>query len=285
MHTPVLLQQAIENLNIKKDGLYIDATFGEGGYSKEILRRGGKVLGIDLDKEQLDRHSGERSDSRIVVLNNDSGQAGMTLKLIQGNFVDIERIAKENDFFPVDGVVFDLGLSMKQIEESGRGFSYNRLDESLDMRLSSDSKLTAKDLIRELREEELYEVFAKNSEEIKSKEIAYEVKKRKRMEAVFDLIGAIDKALGFKSNSTYARIFQALRIEVNKELENLKKGLIGAISILKKNRRIVIVSFHSLEDRIVKNFVRENKLRFLKKKPIRGMRSFERSAKLRTIIK
>ncbi|MFH0979798.1 MAG: 16S rRNA (cytosine(1402)-N(4))-methyltransferase RsmH [Candidatus Roizmanbacteria bacterium] len=270
MHTPVLLQQAIENLNVTLGGRYIDATFGEGGYSQEIIRKGGKVLAIDLDESQL-------KSWRVGELTG--------LKLVQGNFVDIERIAKENNFFPVDGVVFDLGLSMKQIEESGRGFSYNRPDEPLDMRLSLDNELTVRDLIKRSSEEELYNIFAKNSEEIKSREIANEVKKRKRMETVSDLIEAIDKALGFKSNSTYARIFQALRIETNKELENLKKGLSRAVSILKKNGRIVIVSFHSLEDRIVKNFVKEKKFKFLLKKPIRGLRSYERSAKLRTIIK
>jgi len=269
MHTPVLLQQAIENLNVRLGSLYIDATFGEGGYSSEILKKGGRVLAIDWDIDQLKNYGLRITD----------------LKLIQGNFSEIEKIAKENDFFPIDGVVFDLGLSMKQIEESGRGFSYNRPDEPLDMRLSLDNKLTAKDLIKELSEEELYEVFAKNSEEIKSKEIAYEVKKRKKMETVSDLICVIDKALGFKSNQTYARIFQALRIELNDEFENLKKGLKGAVDILKKDGRVVVVSFHSFEDRIVKNFVKEKKLKFLFKKPIRGFRSFERSAKLRTIIK
>src|SRR3989344_4026320 len=137
-------------------------------------------------------------------------------------------------------------------------------------------------MIKKQNENELYEIFAKNSEELKSREIAREVKRRKRIEIVYDLTSAIDRVLGFKSNSTYARIFQALRISVNDELENLKKGLEGAVRVIKKEGRIVVVSFHSLEDRIVKNFVRNTDLRFLKKKPIRGIRLFERSAKLRT---
>ena len=268
MHTPVLLQKAIENLNVSTGGKYIDATFGEGGYSYEILERGGTVLGIDLDFSQI-------SNPKSQIQN---------LKLVQGNFADIESIAKENGFYPVDGVIFDLGLSMRQIKESGRGFSYKKLDDPLDMRLNINYKLTAEELIKRSDEKVLYEIFAKNSEEIRSKEIAAVVKSRKVMKSVGDLVSSIDRAIGYKSSSVYARIFQALRIEVNNEFENLKKGLTGAVNILKRKGRIVIVSFHSLEDRIVKNFSREKKLNFLSKKPITGLRSFERSAKLRTII-
>lgn len=272
-HTPVLLQQAIEKLNVKKDGLYIDATFGEGGYTKEILKRGGKVLGIDLDINQL------KSLTSLRV----SESSG--LRLVQGNFADIEKIAKENNFYPVDGVVFDLGLSMRQIEESGRGFSYKKDSEILDMRIDLNQKLKAIDLIERLNEEKLTEIFIKFSEEIKAKEIAREIKKTRKLNIVLDLKKAIDKALGYKSKKTYARIFQALRIAVNNEFENLKKALVGAVKITKKGGRIVVVTFHSLEDRIVKNFVKENNLVFFDKKPILGAFSYERSAKLRTILK
>lgn len=267
MHTPVLLQQAIEKLNVKADGRYIDATFGEGGYSSEISKKGGLVLGIDLDISQIQNHK-----SKIP-----------NLELVQGNFADIEAIAKANNFFPVDGVVFDLGLSMRQLNESGRGLSYKRFNEPLDMRIDQTIKTTAKDLIKGLSAEKLYDVLAKNSEELKSKEIAYEIKYRRKMETVDDLIKAIDKAVGYTSSSVYSRIFQALRIAVNNEFDNLKRGLIGAVKIIKPEGRIVIVTFHSLEDRIVKNFARENKLEFLEKKPVKGERSFERSAKLRVI--
>ena len=269
MHTPVLLQQAIERLAVKKDGLYIDATLGEGGYSFEILRLGGKVLGIDLDINQI-------SNIKSQISN---------IKLVNGNFADIEKIAKDNNFFPVDGVVFDLGLSMGQLGKLGRGFSYKNLADPLDMRINLTQELTAKDLIRKSVSERLYEILAKNSEEIKSKEIAEAIKTARRMDTVSDLIKAIDRAVGYSSQSIYARIFQGLRIAINDEFNNLKKGLQGAMNILKPEGRVVVVSFHSLEDRIVKNFVRENNLRFFDKKPIRGVRSFERSAKLRTIIK
>jgi len=269
MHTPALLKEAVESLFVTSGDKFIDATFGEGGYSQEILRRGGKVLAIDLDRDQI-----QNLKSKIP-----------NLKLIQGNFANVEEIAKENDFFPVAGVIFDLGLSMGQIENSGRGFSYKKTDEPLDMRIDAVNQTTAAaDLIRQKSPTELYEVLAKNSEEIKSKIIAEEIKRGRKMESVGDLIGAIDRAVGFKSQSVYARIFQALRMEINHELDNLKRALAGASRILKKNGRIVVVSFHSLEDRIVKNFGKQ--YRFLKKKPYSkklGL-SFERSAKIRTII-
>jgi len=131
MHTPVLLDQVIEALGIKKDGLYVDATFGEGGYSQAIVNAGGKVLALDLDQSQI-------SNSRLSM--ND-------LKLVEGNFGDIEKIAKENSFYPVDGIVFDLGLSMGQINQSGRGFSFKKLNEPLDMRMSLKIEMTAKYLL------------------------------------------------------------------------------------------------------------------------------------------
>lgn len=275
MHTPVLIDQVIEALQIKKDGHYIDATFGEGGYTRAILNKGGKVLAVDLDENQL-------IGSRV------NGLTG--LKLVQGNFGDIEKIAQENNFFPVEGVVFDLGLSMKQINQSGRGFSFKKLAEPLDMRLNVRTEITAKELLNHLSEAELYEVFAKNSEEIYSQKIAHEViikRQFKKLETVGDLISCIDKAIGEQNNNVYKRIFQALRIQVNDEFENLKKGLDGAVKIIKNDGVIAIVTFHSLEDRIVKNFTKTTGVKLSIKKPIMNKRgkNFERSAKLRLIIK
>ncbi|MEK7598097.1 MAG: 16S rRNA (cytosine(1402)-N(4))-methyltransferase RsmH [Patescibacteria group bacterium] len=276
MHTPVLLTQVIDALDIKKDGLYIDATYGEGGYSQEILRRGGKVLGIDLDKKQL-------TDYGLRITN-------LKLKLIEGNFGDIEKIAKDNNFFPVDGVVFDLGLSMRQISQSGRGFSFKRLNEPLDMRMSLKTEMTAKYLLNHLSEAELYEVFAKNSEEINSQKIVREIVVRrsfKKLEIVGNLINCIDHAIGEPDNNVYKRIFQALRIQVNDEFENLKNGLLGAMKIIKDDGKVAVVTFHSLEDRIVKNFSKNSGIKLSNKKPImnRRGRNFEKSAKLRVIVK
>jgi 16S rRNA (cytosine1402-N4)-methyltransferase len=272
MHTPVLLEQVIEALNIKKDGLYIDATFGEGGYSQAILDKGGKVLGIDLDSMQI-------SNFQFPISN---------LKLIEGNFGDIEKIAKNNNFFPVDGVVFDLGLSMRQISQSGRGFSFKKLNEPLDMRMSSKTEMTAQYLLNHLSELELYDIFAKNSEEIGSQKIAHEIilkRQFKKLETVGDLINCIDKATDKSDHSVYKRIFQALRIQVNDEFANLKNGLIGSIKIIKTDGKIVVVTFHSLEDRIVKNFSKTDGIKLFNKKPIMNQRgkSFEKAAKLRIL--
>ena len=279
MHTPVLLEQVVEALDVKKDGLYVDATFGEGGYSKAMLDKGAKVLGLDLDAEQI-------NNSKFIIQNSEL----KNLKLIEGNFGDIEKVAKENNFFPVDGVVFDLGLSMKQINQSGRGFSFKKLNEPLDMRMSLKTEMTAKYLLNHLSEAELYEVFAKNSEEINSQNIAREIIVRrsfKKLEIVGNLINCIDRAIGEPDKNVYKRIFQALRIQVNEEFENLKKGLDGAARIIKNNGKIAVVTFHSLEDRIVKNFSKSQGLKLLNKKPItnRRGRSFEKSAKLRLIVK
>src|SRR3989339_446031 len=250
MHTPVLLDQVIEALQVKKDGLYVDATFGEGGYSEAILEKKGKVLGVDLDKEQI-------SNFKFQISN---------LKLVQGNFGDIEKIARENNFFPVDGVVFDLGLSMKQISQSGRGFSYKKLNEPLDMRMNLETEITAMYLLNHFSEGELFEVFAKNSEEINSQKIAREIiikRQFKKLETVGDLTNCIDKAIGEQDNNAYKRIFQALRIQVNEEFENLKNGLIGASKLINEEGKVIVVSFHSLEDRIVKNFSKTQGIKLL----------------------
>ncbi len=275
MHTPVLLEQVIDALEIKKDGLYVDATFGEGGYSHAILDKGGKVLGIDWDLEQI-----QNPKSEIQKFRN--------LKLVEGNFANIEKIAKENNFFPVDGVVFDLGLSMRQISQLGRGFSFKKLNEPLDMRMSLETEITAKYLLNHLSESELFDVFARNSEEINSQKIAHEIiikRQFKKLEIVGNLTNCIDKAIGEQDNNAYKRIFQALRIEVNQEFDNLKKGLTGSVKIIKSDGKIAVVTFHSLEDRIVKNFSKTQGIKLLNKKPIINKlgKSFERSAKLRIL--
>jgi len=278
MHTPVLLNQVIEAMEIKKDGLYVDATLGEGGYTKAIIEKGGKVLAIDLDTEQIDRYN-------IETLERSNG-----VKLVQGNFREIEKIAKENNFFSVDGVVFELGLSMRQISQSGRGFSFKKLFEPLDMRMNSNNEMTAEYLLNHLSESELFDVFAKNSEEINSQKIAREVvirRQLRRLEKVGDLTGCIDRAIGEIDNNAYKRIFQALRIEVNDEFENLKNGLEGAMKIIKEDGKVAVVTFHSIEDRMVKNFSRGMGIKLLNKKVImnRRGRSFEKSAKLRVLIR
>ena len=301
MHHPVLLKETVDGLNIKKDGLYIDATVGEGGHLIEIARRGGKVLGIDADLEQIKRLNVilGTSEARTPESLLDSGRAPPTklgslaritnnITLVQGNFADIEKIARENNFFPVNGILFDLGLSVEQIEKSGRGFSYKKLEEPLDMRIGTTLTTTAADLIRNLNQNELYEIFAHYGEEVNSLAISQALIRARSVRPineVGDLIEVIDQALGGKNTKVYARVFQALRIAVNDEFTNLKKGLVGALKILKKPGRIVAISFHSLEDRLVKRFSKENSLKQLNKKVIvsKSGLAYERSAKMRII--
>lgn len=270
MHTPVLLEEVIRGLDIKKGKKYIDATYGEGGHSREIVKRGGQVLALDWDETQI-----QNLEFRIP-----------NLEIVSGNFKDVESIAKKNNFYPIDGILFDLGLSMEQIGQSGRGFSFKRRADPLDMRIGQGQERGAADIINSLSLEELYEIFSANSEEVDSRPIAkaiFRASRIKRIETVGQLVDAI-KTVN-KNESALRRIFQALRIEVNDEFDNLKRGLAGAIQILAPGGKILVITFHSLEDRIVKNFVRENKMKLTHKKPIRSKSgySFEKTAKLRRL--
>lgn len=277
MHTPVLLQQAILGLNIKEDGLYIDATAGEGGHLKEIAAKNTRVLALDWDKEQIENLKVQFGDRKNIIF-------------FQGNYAQVSDLAKENNFFPIDGIIFDFGLSYKQIKNGGKGFSYHTDEETLDMRIDANEKVTAADILNDLSEKELYFIFARFSEDINSQVIARQIvlyRSYQKITQVRQLKEAIDQALKTQDIRTYARIFQALRIAVNHEFENIKAGLLGALKILKPEGRIVVISFHSLEDRLVKQFIKENKLFLVNKKAVGGRRelSFERSAKLRVISK
>lgn len=277
MHQPVLLQEVIKYLGDIKNKFFIDATFGEGGHSLEIIKRGGKVLGIEWDQQQYEK--AKIKYKHYLEIGN--------LKLVNENFSQIEKVAKKNKFFPVEGVLFDLGLSMTQLWQSGRGFSYKKIYEPLDMRLNLNLKIKAADLINSLEKEKLYEILAKYSEEIYSLRLVEAIisaRKIKKIEKVKDLVDIIDKAIG-KNEAVYKRVFQGLRIAVNNELENLKLGLEGALSILNEKGRILVISFHSLEDRLIKNIIKEKKLKMLTKKGIQSKNNlkFQRSAILRII--
>ncbi len=279
MHSPVLLQQVIKNLDIKKEGLYIDATAGEGGHLREILISGGKVLALDIDEEQI-AHLKKLFESYIK-----KGQ----LILGKSNFADLEKVANQNNFYAVDGILIDLGLSYSQIVGSGKGFSYEKPNEILDMRLDKSIKVNARDIVKSYTEDELYELFAGNSEDINSRSIAQDIVRSrsvKKINIVSDLIDVINKTLNKKDMGTYARIFQALRMGVNNEIENLKSGMIAGSKILRKGGKLLIITFHSIEDRIVKNFVNNTDL-FVQMELIKGNQEYryERSAKLRVLIK
>lgn len=275
MHTPVLLQSAIEALNVKADGTYVDATLGEGGHTRELISLGANVLAIDRDKSQVERLRLEYQDNPKVTI-------------IHDNFANIEKVSKNAGFSSVDGVLFDLGLSMIQLRSGGIGLSYKNDNEPLDMRLDHSATSTAAELLNITIKDDLYHLIAKNSEEINAGQIVaaiIEQRGRKKIQTVGELKAVIDRAIGTSDESVYRRIFQALRIEVNNEFENLVAGLNGALNITKKGGRIVVITFHSTEDRIVKRFMIEKNLKSVYKKIVTGDKTkrYEKSAKLRAI--
>ncbi|MEK7609003.1 MAG: 16S rRNA (cytosine(1402)-N(4))-methyltransferase RsmH [Patescibacteria group bacterium] len=328
-HTPVLLQEVIQYLDPRPGEDFIDATFGGGGHAREILKDtapDGKLLGIDWDYEirHIGREglgletgsenltaseplapmfqSGLRSGIEPEPFDGFGGLTASKLKvnplegrlfLECGNFADIEVISKK--FFPdgANGVLFDFGFSSFHIDESGRGFSYSK-NEPLDMRYNPGSGPAAAEIVNTWPERELEIIFKDFGEERRARRIAKNIAAARRTERIITT-NQLVAAIGSKDVKTMARIFQALRIAVNDELENIEQGLAGAWRILKPGGRLAAISFHSLEDRIVKNFFNEKKQeaagQILTKKPITASaeeiakNSRARSAKLRAIRK
>jgi 16S rRNA (cytosine1402-N4)-methyltransferase len=262
-HTPVLLAEVINSLNIEPGKKYIDATLGGAGHTIEIARRGGFVLGIDQDEnaiqEAVSRSQREKVNDRVMIC--------------KGNFESIDEIAEKKGFDIVDGILFDLGVSSFQIDKGERGFSFAK-DETLDMRMDINGEVKALDIINHYSKDKLYEVFSKNSEELYSRSIANSIFrarsiKKINIETTAELVEIIDEVLRHEHptaaentinklrSGTLARVFQALRIEVNRELEILPVALNKAEKLLKKDGRLAVISFHSLEDRIVKRFLTE----------------------------
>ena len=275
-HTPVLLQQAIDGLNVKPGGRYIDATFGLGGHSREILKKGGNVLAIDWNDQS-------NIETRLIASLQDK-----RLTLIIDNYCNIEKIAKENDFYPADGILFDLVLSMEQVAISGRGFSYQKPEEELDMRINKELKISASDILNNYTKEELYEIFTTNAETINIGSVIDAIIRRRRVkkfQKVVDILKIIDHLEpNFERNSIIKRqVFQALRMEVNQELDNIRKAIIGSSKILISGGRLAIISFHQTEDRLIKTLTKQSDLKIITKKPIISKQGkyFERSAKLR----
>ncbi len=290
MHIPVLLKEVIEILNPQKNENFIDCNLGEAGHTIEILKKTepkGKILGIELDKKTIKKAKEKLIEFKDrVLIEND-------------NFKNLKRIVEKNDFKNVSGILFDLGMSSRSLEESGRGFSFLR-NEPLLMNYGDDALVLAKDILNKWSEKDLEKIFREYGEERFSKRIAEEiarVRKEKQIKTTFDLVEivkrVVPKKFHFMKIHPATKIFQAIRIEVNDELENLEIGLKMSLEILNSGGKIVVISFHSLEDRIVKNFFRDNKdkLEIITKKPItpkeeeikRNIRS--RSAKLRAVIK
>ncbi|MBI5465525.1 16S rRNA (cytosine(1402)-N(4))-methyltransferase RsmH [Candidatus Gottesmanbacteria bacterium] len=269
-HIPVLLKETINGLVIKEGKKYIDATVGGGGHTEEILKRGGKVLGIDCDPEAIE-HVKESIKYKVSSIKYD-------LTLVRGNFVHLKEISKKVEFEKAAGILFDLGVSSHQLETENRGFSFNT-DAPLDMRMDPILSVTAADLVNGLNEGELYELFVKYSEEYHSRAIARAIVRARALKPITtcnelaEIVVKARRRRRFDRAHPATRIFQALRIAVNDELNNLRQALPQAVELLEKGGRLVILSFHSLEDRIVKNFFKDKAekgiLQILTKKPIR----------------
>jgi len=250
-HYSVLKSEALHYLNLKSDGIFVDATLGYGGHSSEILSTltSGHLYGFDQDEEAL-----AYSKKRL-------SEIGENFSLIHANFVSLKEELNRLGVTEVDGILFDLGVSSPQIDDSSRGFSFMR-EEVLDMRMNQSATFDAKQLLNEYSYEKLCEIFFQYGEEPRSKFIAKKiVEQRKKKPFVYttELVLAIQEAVGanyFYKTHPERNIFQAIRIEVNHELEVLKQVLPDAISLLKSGGRICVITFHSLEDRIVKQIFR-----------------------------
>lgn len=288
MHIPVLKNEVIEYLEPKENENFIDCTIGAGGHTLAILEKNqpkGKVLGIEIDPEMYENLR-KNSFERLI--------------LVQGSYIDIKKIAEQNKFAP-NGILFDLGMSSWHIEKSGRGFSFMR-DEPLDMRYSLKTSLRAEEIVNKWSEQEIEEILRQYGGERFSKRIAGNIvssRKGEPLKTTAQLKSIIIKAIPAKFRHSRihcaTRSFQSLRIAVNDELNNLKSALDQAIDILEPCGRIVIISFHSGEDKIVKNFFKEkakqNLMKILTKKPIKADKQEiknnprSRSARLRAAIK
>lgn len=281
-HVPVLLKEAINGLKVVKNGLYIDATVGGGGHSREIALLGGRLLGLDIDPEAINaardtlRCACPVSNKKVAELTPDNLKKDTSpWLLIRGNFKDILRIAKKHGFGVVDGIIFDLGVSSSQFDKKDRGFSFTS-EENLDMRMDKALAVTAADLVNGLGKKELGLIFFKFADEKYSRRIAEEIvrtRKDKKITTGKQLSEIVERVKPRDKSKTHpaTKVFQALRIAVNDEFANLETALPQALELLKPKGRLVVISFHSGEDRIVKNifksFERSGKLKVITKKP------------------
>lgn len=288
MHTPVLLNEVLEVLNPKQGEFIVDGTAGSGGHSAEILKKigdDGKLLSIDWDKENIENLKKKFGDRKNIIL-------------VNGNYADLREILENNDLPKADGLLIDLGFSSVQLE-ANRGFSFQK-DEPLDMRYSVDSELTAAEVVNSFPEKDLADIFYKYGEERMSRQIAKKIVEERRKERITTtgrLVEVVKSAMskryeGGRINPA-TRVFQALRIYVNNELGNLEKIMNDLEKVMNPGARVAIISFHSLEDRMVKIHFKEmeknNLGEILTKKPITASEGEisenprSRSAKLRVL--
>jgi len=283
IHIPVLQKEVLQHLDPKPNENFIDCTFGGGGHASAILEKispKGRVLGIDWSSEMT------RDIKKIP-----------NLILVYDNFANLAEIVKQNKFSRVQGILFDLGMSSWHLTQSGRGFSFQKR-EPLDMRYSLENQLTAEKIINYWSKFDIEKILREYSEEKFAREIAEQIIKERKLRPIkntLQLVAIIKKSVSkayFRGRIHFAtRTFQALRIATNDELGNIEKALPQALEVLETGGRLVVISFHSLEDRLVKNFFKSEQLKLLNKKPVvpasKEVRDNPkaRSAKLRAAIK
>jgi len=264
IHVPVMVEEVIKILNPKKDGIYVDATLGCGGHSLEILKKlgsKGRIIGLDRDELAIACSRDILNDTRILIK--------------QAKFSQLKETLSELNIEGIDGIVFDLGVSMLQLKDLSRGFSFLS-EERLDMRMDNSESLTAWEVVNSYPEKMLIKIFIEYGDEPFARRIAREIvrqRSKKTINTCKELANLITKIVPKKDKIHPAtRVFQAIRIEVNRELEELKEGLRQALETLNHGGRICVISYHSGEDRVVKNFFREeeknNTFRVITKKPL-----------------
>jgi 16S rRNA (cytosine1402-N4)-methyltransferase len=248
LHKPVLYHEVLEALNITPGGRYIDCTVGGGGHAEGILELSspdGMLLGIDADPEAIARVAERLS------------RFGKRVTLVRANFSELRAVAAKTGFDPVDGILMDLGFSSYHVERGERGFSFQK-EGPLDMRFNPDQDITADVLVNELPQEEIAEIIWKYGEERRSRRIAKAIVDARPIHTTTELAEVVARAVGRRGRIHPAtKTFQALRIAVNDELGALEKALPQAVDLLKPGGRLAVITFHSLEDRIVKHFLRE----------------------------
>ena len=253
-HTPVMLEECIENLNIKSNGIYVDGTIGGAGHSKEIIKKIGEkglLIGIDRDEEAL------KSAKKTL-------EKYSNVKYVHGNHDDIKKILNDLEIDKVDGILLDLGVSSYQLDERNRGFSYLG-DNKLDMRMDKTQNLTAETVVNTYPEQKLSDIIYEYGEERFSRQIAKNIciqRKTKKIETTKELVEIIEKSIPKskqKNGHPAKKTFQAIRIEVNNEIEPLYKTILDCIDCLKEKGRLCVITFHSLEDRAVKKAMIEAK--------------------------
>lgn len=298
-HIPVMSKELINALNLegfRRNGIYVDCTFGDGGHSRLILEKineRGRLFSLDWDEEVFENYSSNKLD-KIFYNNNFS--------LIKCNFSEVDKFLSEFSVFQVDGIIFDLGISTSQLFNENRGFSY-RVNSKLDMRINREkNSINAWNLINEFPLRDLSNIFFEFGEENKSKKIAEKIcysRSKKSINSTSELSNIVSSCFINKKNKLKhpsKKIFQAMRIFINKELENIFISLKKSSNLLKKNGKIIVISYHSIEDRIVKRVFRQiisenNNFVIVNKKPIFSSReeidnnNSSRSAKMRILEK